>query len=156
MKFIVRRGVLADLSAIQDLNHQLFLSDSQFDQELFNNWAFSKPGKNYFHRSLTQSRASAWVAEVDHKIVGYLVGWVWIKRAWRPVKTAELENMFVLPDLRSQGVGSALIKQFINWCQRKQVKSVEVWAQFQNDLGKKFYQANGFEPARQMFELKLK
>ncbi|HLC89575.1 MAG TPA: GNAT family N-acetyltransferase, partial [Patescibacteria group bacterium] len=105
---------------------------------------------------LIQPRAGAWVAESGGKVIGYLVGWVWIKRAWRPVKTAELENMFVLPDFRSQGAGKTLIKEFLTWCQAKKVKSVEVWAEFDNELGKKFYQDNGFVPARQMFELSLR
>jgi len=90
------------------------------------------------------------------KIVGYLVGWVWIKRAWRPVKTTELENMFVLPDFRGQGIGRALVKEFISWCQKKKVKSIEVWAQNKNARGKKFYKNNGFIPVAIKFEHKLK
>ena len=157
MNFSVRRAKLTDLKTIQDLNHQLFLSDSRFDPELFNDWAYSPAGRKYFERSLKpEPRAGAWVAEAGGKIVGYLVGWVWIKRAWRPINTAELENMFVLRDYRHRGVGSALVKEFIDWCKKKKVKSVEVWAQFKNELGKRFYQASGFAPTRQMFELKLR
>lgn len=157
MEFIVRRAILEDLGAIQELNHQLFLSDSRFDPELFNDWPYSLPGKKYFQRSLKpEPRAGAWVAEVNDKIVGYLVGWVWIKRAYRPVKTAELENMFVLPDYRSRGIGQALVKEFINWCKKRKVKSVEAWAQFKNEPGKQFYQKCGFVPAATKFELKLK
>ena len=69
---------------------------------------------------------------------------------------AELENMFVAPGFRSKGVGSALVKEFINWCKKRNVRSVEVWAQYKNERGKKFYESNGFLPARQMFERKLK
>lgn len=156
MKFVIRQAGLKDLKAIQDLNYQLFLSDSRFDPELFNRWAYEPAGKKYFRRSLTQPRAGAWVAEFGGKIVGYLVGWIWIKRPYRPVKTAELENMFVLPDYRSKGVGSALAKEFIAWCKKRKVKSVEVWAQFKNERGKKFYQKFGFSPARQMSELSLR
>lgn len=155
MNFTVRRAALKDLKPIQDLNHQLFLSDSRFDPELFNRWPYSPAGRKYFRRSLTEKRAGAWVAESRGKIIGYLVGWIWIKRLYRPVKTAELENMFVSPDYRSQGVGGALVKEFIKWCKKRQVKSVEVWAQHKNERGKQFYQTNGFAPARQMFELRV-
>jgi len=156
MKFIVRKAKRKDLAVIQDLNHQLFQSDARFDPELFIRWAYLPAGKRYFRRSLTERRAGAWVAETDGKIIGYLVGWVWIKRPYRPVKTAELENMFVAPEFRSQGVGSALVKEFISWCKKRKVKSVEVWAQNKNIRGKKFYQSNDFVPVSQRFELKLK
>ena len=155
MRFTVRKAKLKDLAAIQDLNQQLFQSDARFDPELFIRWAYLPAGKRYFRRSLTERRAGAWVAETNGKIIGYLVGWVWHKRPYRPVKTAELENMFVAPRFRSKGVGSALVKEFISWCKQRKVKSVEVWAQFKNERGKQFYQANGFSPAAQKFELKL-
>ena len=156
MRFTVRKAKLKDLAAIQNLNHQLFQSDARFDPELFVRWAYIPAGKRYFRRSLTERRAGAGVAETDSKIIGYLVGWIWLKRPYRPVKTAELENMFVAPGFRSKGVGTALVKEFINWCKQRKVKSVEAWAQNKNERGKKFYESNGFFPVSQRFELKVK
>ncbi|MEK7513880.1 MAG: GNAT family N-acetyltransferase [Patescibacteria group bacterium] len=156
MEFTVKKATTQNLAVIQSLNRKLFLSDSRFDPELLIDWAYSKTGKNYLTRSLTQPRAGAWIAEANGKIIGYLIGWIWIKRAWRPIKTAELENMFVLPEYRSKGVGSALVKEFIRWCEKKKIKSVEVWTQYKNEIGKQFYQTNKFVPVSQKFERKLK
>lgn len=156
MKFKVRKAKITDLKAIQDLNNQLMKFDHQrFDSEVYVRWPYSKPGKDYFIRSITKPRAKAIVAEVEGKIIGYLVGWIWIRRPYRPVKTAELDNMLVLPKYRSHGLGRALVREFLAWCRSKKVKSVEVWIQLKNKRGKKFYQSSGFIPVHERLEKKL-
>lgn len=154
--YSIRRATTKDLKSIQELNIGLMKSDARFDPELFINWPYTKAGRRYYRRSLSHRRAHTWIAEEGGKAIGYLVGWVWLKRAYRPVKTAELENLYVVDEHRSRGVGAALVGEFINWCVSRKIRSVEVWANSGNTRAHKFYQSHGFRPLSQKFELKIK
>jgi len=153
MDFKIRRAKLTDLKAIQQLNHQLFAYDDKFDSALNKHWPLSSFGLAYFKKSLTHARALALVAVVKDQVVGYLIGWILVKRPYRPIKTAELENMFVMKKYRRLGIGKALVNRLLQWCHQKRVKSVEVWSYNQNYLGQKFYPSCGLKPICQKFEL---
>jgi len=64
-----------DLKDIQNLNLLLFKKEyEEFDKTLNCEWPMSENGKNYFKKSITEDSHCAFVARVDNKIVGYLVG----------------------------------------------------------------------------------
>ena len=95
------------------------------------------------------------MAEFKGRILGYLTGSVRKTDSWRPVTRTELENMFVEDKFRSQGVGAALVKEFIKWSREKGVRRALVVAYAANDRAIRFYQKMGFTPLALSLETNL-
>lgn len=71
--------------------------------------ALSKEGKEYFENAIKDSFVI--VAEIDDKVVGYLLGEV-SDVPYYDFKIAELCNMCIDSKYRKQGIGNALYKEF--------------------------------------------
>lgn len=63
--------------------------------------------------------------------------------------------MFILPDYRSQSIGSHLTQEFIKWRKTQNVQRIKVVATAGNESGIIFYKKNGFENYGQVLELDL-
>lgn len=155
MDLKVRRATINDLTEIQRLNHDLFLHDHKFDPALNNHWPLSKNGEKYFRQAITNNKYLALVAQSEKKIVGYLVGLIWNPWPSRPVKTAELDNMLVVPNFRGKGVGTTLVNEFIKWCKKRGIKSVVVMAYTGNRRALNFYCQHKFSDLSFRLERKL-
>ncbi|MGV8169046.1 MAG: GNAT family N-acetyltransferase [Candidatus Nanoarchaeia archaeon] len=85
------------------------------------------------------------VAILNNNIVGYLCGGINKPEPYRTVKkSAELENMFVLEEYRSKGVGKKLFNEFKKWCKQHKVNIIKVTAFTANGRAIKFYRNSGF------------
>jgi ribosomal-protein-alanine N-acetyltransferase len=80
-----------------------------------------------------------YVAEKLHKIVGFIVG----------IKTnnenARITLLTVINNYRKQGIGSALINQFLKEMSLQNIKEVELEVRVNNDTAIKFYKKHGFK-----------
>lgn len=155
MNFKVRRATLGDLKTIQKFNHDLFLHDYKYDRALDNNWTFSKDGDRYFRKAITNKRYLTLVSTKKDDTVGYLIGYLWNRWNYRPVKTAELDNMLVVGSARGRSIGSALVSEFIKWCKKRGAKSVLVMAYQGNEEAIRFYRQNQFDDLSVRLERKL-
>ncbi len=154
MKVRIRRAKRNELKVIQDLNHELFLSDKDRDKFLNFNWPYDE-GKRYFLKRITDPACICLVADVRGKIIGYLAGSVREVESWRPVKRTELENMLVKPEFRSGGIGSKLVEGFLKWSKAKKVNRALVVAYATNIKAVEFYRRNGFVDESIMLEIKI-
>ena len=79
------------------------------------------------------------VAEKLHKIVGFIVG----------IKTsngiARITLLSVDKKFRKQGIGSALITQFLKEMYLQNIRQVELEVRINNDAAIKFYKKHGFD-----------
>ncbi|MCA9325364.1 GNAT family N-acetyltransferase [Candidatus Saccharibacteria bacterium] len=140
----VRLARPEELSKVQDLNHELFLSDNRHLADLNTNWPYQEVGKEYFRQMIAGEIGVCFVAEIEGKLVGYLAGCIQRSDTVYRGKRAEVENMFVDEAQRSRGVGSKLIEAFYDWCRQYDVNYVMVTAFTNNDRALSFYQKQGF------------
>jgi len=153
---LIRTATSEDLYDIIQLNTALFHEDGgQLNIGVNTAWA-SQEGEEYFANYLKKKDAVVFVAQSgDEQIVGYLAGFVKPDATWRPVKSAELDSMFVLKEYRSQGVGTMLVDEFKKWLIPFKVTHVAVTAFTQNERALAFYKKQGFEDFSQTLEMKL-
>lgn len=155
MNVLIRKAKSHELKAIQDLNHQLFLSDSQSDPLLNIDWPYQPEGIDYFERMIAGVNGVCFVAEVDEQIIGYLAGCLRKNHnAWQ-VRRTEVENMIVASEYRSQGIGSRLIEAFFEWSKQQDVTHVLVGAFAANERAIEFYKRQGFKPYELFLEAQL-
>jgi GNAT superfamily N-acetyltransferase len=96
------------------------------------------------------------VAEDNNKIIGYLAGDIKNATSWRKkMKIVEGESMFVLPEYRSQGIGSKLFEEFFKWAKEKGATRVSLTASFANVKAIKFYKKLGFKEYDLVLEKEL-
>ena len=136
-----------DLKTVQDLNSALFQSDADKDKYLNHDWPY-QDGENYFRKIISGETGVCFIAEDSTGVVGYLAGCIEVEtpQGFIPTKWAELENMYVKPEARSLGVGSALTKEFVTWCKQNKVDRLKVSAYAANTEAIAFYRKNGFKP----------
>ncbi|MBI5620610.1 GNAT family N-acetyltransferase [Candidatus Gottesmanbacteria bacterium] len=146
MEFTIRQATEKDFSLIQALNAALFAEDEHHDPALDTHWPVSMAGVEYYMKSLMDPEKHVLIAEDDQKKpLGYVVASSVNKWRYRSVLTGELENMYVIPAARKQGVGRALIAAIKKWMKSQGVERMYVSAYTKNTNAISFYQSNGFK-----------
>lgn len=145
MEFFIRKGTEKDFSLIQALNAALFAEDQDNDVTLDTHWPVSVEGVEYYMKSLLDPEKLVLIAQDDQKNpLGYSIASSVNKWRYRKVKTGELENMYVVPKARRQGVGGALTGEVKQWLKTKGIDRIYVSAYTNNANAIAFYIANGF------------
>ena len=141
----IKVAAISNLKDIQELNHQLCIKEvKEFDQTINENYPIQKDGEEYFKERIENGYAL--VADVDNKIVGYLIGGISEASDYRNIsKIAEAENMYVLEEYRSFGIGGKLFQEFIDWCKAKGIERMKVVVSSKNTKAIDFYKKEGFE-----------
>ncbi|HUD11856.1 MAG TPA: GNAT family N-acetyltransferase, partial [Candidatus Saccharimonadia bacterium] len=116
----IRRGNPSDLPLIQRLNQELFQYEHDqhfYEGDTYNlNWPYEEDGIKYLEECLGDNPASAlFVAEIDARSVGYLAASCYARSYRTHSPVGYLDNMYVCPVYRSQGIGTALIDAFKVW-----------------------------------------
>lgn len=146
---IIRKATAVDLQRIRELNNELFeLELANFDKYLIKGWPLSNEGRIYFEDAIKNSFVI--VAEVDNKVVGYLLGEE-DNIPYYNFKIAELCNMCVDEKYRKHGIGKALYKAFEKHFTKLGIKHFMVTASFKNESAKSFYKRIGFIEANTTF-----
>ena len=132
-----------DLPALQELNLELFVDNQQYDKDLDMNWSKSKKGEKLFLDLLNNPEAICLIAFEDKQAIGYLAA---SPRKLNDVlsKYLEINNVEVLPNFQSKGIGSELIKRCLEWAKEKAYQKVYVNSYFENKRAVYFYKRNGF------------
>lgn len=159
MDVTIKNASLDNLQKVQELNLRLFEKEhKEYDSLLSLDWTFGKVGTKYFQDRISKDDGCALIAVANNKIVGYLCGGLKSKKteSYRNLPImAELENIFVLKEFRSKGIGKKLYDEFVRWCKTKSVGKIKVGAFTQNELAIKFYRANNFKDYALVLELDL-
>lgn len=121
---------------------------ASFDEYLIKDWPLSNEDKAYFQNAIKDSFCI--VAEIDNKVVGYLLGEE-NNIPYYSFKITELCNMCVDKDFRKQGIGRALYKEFEKHFTKLSVTHFMVTASFKNESAKLFYKKMGFKEANTTF-----
>ncbi len=139
----IRTADKNEVKDIQNLNNEVFIDNQKYDSDLDMNWPQSDKGKEYFTKLLNNPDACCLLAEEDGKLVGYIAA-APKNISYRKSKFFEIENMGVIPEYRSKGIGSQLIQKCLEWAKNKGFQKLFVNAYFQNAKAIDFYKRNGF------------
>jgi ribosomal protein S18 acetylase RimI-like enzyme len=155
MGVTIRTAGRRDLDVVVALAAALFAEDAgQRDPYTDLDWP-RREGHEYFGGLLTGPTTRCWLAEVDAAVVGSLVGRIKRESTVRPVRVAELESMYVRPEYRGAGVGTALVAEFFEWARARGATRAAVIAYTANDRALAFYARNGFTSTSVHLELGL-
>jgi len=143
--FVFRKANIKDLKSILELHLKLFKKEyEEFDKIINLNWTYGD-GKKYFRGRITKKDGFSEVIEYKNKIIGYLCGG---KRKrlpfWKKAQYAEIESFFLENRFRDKGLGSRLLKDFINWCKEKRIDYAFLSASAQNLPAIRLYKKFGF------------
>lgn len=150
----VRRASADDLPALTVLNEGLFNEDAGTrDPYVDLGW----PGREAYLRELVADgeRNVVWVADDGGQAVGYLVARLKEGSDIRPVRTAELESLYVQEDRRNGGHGAALVEHFLAWAKSAGAGRAVVHAYSANTAAIRFYERFGMRPKSTMLDLAL-
>ncbi|MFA5992561.1 MAG: GNAT family N-acetyltransferase [Candidatus Pacearchaeota archaeon] len=157
MDIKIRVAALKDLGDIQNLNYQLCKKEKEdYDSNINEYYSKSKKSTRYFRQKIVGGNNFAFVAVDGERIVGYLVGGLVKPDDYLKLcRLVEAENMFVLKEYRSQGIGKMLMKEMFDWCRSLKIERIRVVASFQNIRGIDFYRREGFKEYNLVLEKDL-
>jgi GNAT superfamily N-acetyltransferase len=140
----IREATLADLEDIRRLGHLLARSEyeSGFDTDIDPDWAFSDAATRHTAQRITDDDCIALVAVDADDVVGFLIGSI---REGKRGPAGALESMLVLPHYRKRGIGTRLIKRFLDWTRRKGLQRVTVAVAPANEAAAALYRQMGFQ-----------
>lgn len=143
---LIRKATAKDIEDILRLNSALFKEEyKKYDNNLNLKWTYSS-GRKYFKNRIVKRNSFVEVAEAKGKIIGYLCGDISRGKSYhKKAKYAELENMMIKNELRRKGIGTMLMRSFLNWCKKNKVKHVTVAASAKNKQAISFYRKVGFK-----------
>lgn len=78
------------------------------------------------------------VAEINEKVVGYVIGWLTDKKG-------NIASIAVDPKYRQEGVGHQLVAYILNYFKEKKTKQVQVQVRTTNQASIKFFQSFHFK-----------
>lgn len=150
----VRSAEPADAGRLACLRYEFRASEDPAVEE---REAFLERCEVWMRERLASSRErwQCWVAEPDGRIRGH----VWVQlfpKVPNPADEAEahayLTNMYVEPDRRGRGLGTALLEAAVGWCWGRELDSLILWP---TDDSRSLYRRFGCEPTGGIFELSL-
>ena len=116
----------------------------------------------YFRRKLnaalsrTDHLVTSLVAEINGKVIGFIMGNVYLGEFGIPETTASLDTIGVHPDYQGQGVAVELIKQFIANIKKTQAEYAFALVNWNDWDMLKFLEKSGFVPSKAVkLELEL-
>jgi GNAT superfamily N-acetyltransferase len=86
-----------------------------------------------------------WVAGDSGRLCGYLLASYMFSLEHGGLM-AEIDELYVLDDERSQGTGAALVQELVSDLKRSSFVRVQLQLGIGNDRGARFYSAHGFKP----------
>ena len=140
----IRKAKKEDMKDIQDLRYLL----GKYDKSLGLNiavpeWGYTEVGKKDLEYFLNEQYI--YVAEDDEKIVGFITGEIFKKKAWYNVQLGSINNIFVLEEYRNKGIGKALMQTMIDALKEVGITNIQLDTYNKNSKAIKFYERLGFE-----------
>lgn len=155
MESEIRVATQKDFEEIKTLFLELCeVENTMFDKTVSQKFPSSQEGVAYLNKRI--SGGSCWLAVVDGKTVGYLVGSIEKPEIYRQTGLiGVLESAFVKEGLRNEGIGSGLFGKFKEWCALHNAERIRVEASFRNKPAIEFYRELGFEDYSLLLEMEL-
>jgi ribosomal protein S18 acetylase RimI-like enzyme len=143
----IREARADEWQIIQDLN--------RYDPDMDLNWPFSAEAITYYKKLASGDYGHCLLAEADSKVLGYIALAVNKNFSYRKSKYIEIENIGVLPEFRSKGIGKKLFTAAKEWAKEQKADRFYVNAYWGNKGAIKFYKDCGFKEMGVMFDMDI-
>lgn len=142
----IERAGLDEVGEIVGLNAALFGEDAGWRDRFANlDWP-REEGHGHFADLVGGGRGVGLLAVSGGGALGYLAGYAEEGSRLRPVRVAVLESMYVVEGHRGRGIGTELVRVFVEWAADEGAERVSVTAYAANGRAKRFYERLGFRP----------
>jgi GNAT superfamily N-acetyltransferase len=99
-----------------------------------------------FTHALQKEQSVIFMAELSHKIIGYVFGFLFDNfPGYYPKEVAFINDFIVTKEMRKQGVGTQLLKSIEQWFHQKNKTIIQLYVAFPNADGLQFWQNHGFD-----------
>lgn len=144
-EFIVRRGRREDAAAAARLWVRSAEEHTTYDPI----YATSPDAGNTMRRFLADLTSSShsflFVAVLDEETIGFVSGELREgSPTFHPKTWASVDDVYVVPEYRSLGVGRALLQNVESWAQEKSASGISLQVAAANTRGREFYEKLGF------------
>jgi GNAT superfamily N-acetyltransferase len=156
-----RMDIRVRRAEIEDLKHLVHHRQAMFEEMGFRDAAdlarVAQASNEYFREALRLGTYVGWFAEDANagKVVGggglVIAPWPGFPGENRAERVWIL-NMYTEPAARRQGIAKGLLKEMIEWCRKRGLRTVSLHASV---FGRPLYESVGFEPTNEM-RLKLR
>lgn len=103
--------------------------------------------ERFIGKNLRRKDARFFMAFEDDRIAGYASGWLSKANISASGKSyGFICDSYVLESHRGRGIGKRLVTELIQWFNEQDVEYIEVYTYVNNDLGKGFWESEGFRP----------
>lgn len=142
----IRKAKKEDLQAIKDLRYDLAVFEKNLGHDIVEpEWPYTEVGEkdiNYFF-----NKQFIYLAEDNQKIVGFITGEIFKKKAWYTVQLGSINNLYVIEEYRNNGIGKKLMQIMIDSLKEKGITNIELNTFSGNVDAIKFYEKLGFKKA---------
>ena len=144
MEIGIRTATADDLDGLVASTTALFAEDGAARDRLRNPEWPALHGRSWYVGLMADPAALVIVAAAGREVVGHLVGTYSEQSPMWLAPRAELVSMFVVPRLRSEGIGSRLVERFTDWSRERGASRILVDAYATNEPALRFYRRHGF------------
>lgn len=104
--------------------------------------------------ALTESSVISLVAEVDGKIVGFILGYIGGWEYTAPENVGWINTIVVTPEYQRRGIGQMLFNEMVEYMKKSGIKSIYAFVYWRDFDLLRFFDSIGFEKG-DMINLKL-
>lgn len=141
----IRQATLQDLDMMLNLNSKIMYKNYTYDDDLINDFEYTKAGKQYFSEALQDSHGIFLIALDNHNNpIGYANG-VPMQLSYRKSNYFELQNLGVLPEVKRQGVGKKLMTAITDWAKAQGYQKIYLNCYAKNAEALAFYRQLGYQ-----------
>lgn len=144
---IIRKGKLSDEKGVEALWRDLHeFHENDFPKDFSLSQDAGASMRAFFKTHVRSHQRLALVAEVDGKLVGYLMATIEDRPPVLTIKKqVHIYDLHVSEEHRSKGIGKAMMDEMEAWTKEKGVNYILLEVMSTNEGGKKFYKREGYE-----------
>ena len=146
MEIKIRKAKKNEIEELVKLNSLFIDYHRKLDNYFRHGSEVRKSYNMYLSRIIKKRNVKILFAEIDKKIVGYLIGEIRKAKPFLvPKRIGNISEAFIKEEYRKEGIGSKMVENLINWFKENKIKNIEVSVNFNNEIGKKAWQKFGFK-----------
>ncbi|MCG3109921.1 Mycothiol acetyltransferase [Metallosphaera sp. J1] len=152
---MIRKAEPRDVEVIADMFERMYALNSEFDPLLQVHDEIEERLKKSLSEDLRSEDSLVVVAEEDGKVIGAVRVRLERREYYVPEKMAVIEEIYVMPGYRREGVGERLVDFVISELSRKGAKSIMARFPAKNIIAVSFYKKRGFREIHYEFIKKI-
>ena len=143
-KIVVRKATSKDVEGIVNVLKSAKLGDEVWTGD--EKWV-----EKALWESLKNETCTVFVAECDHKIVGF-IDWLVFPSFWEGSSQGLINHLFVHADFQGRGVGASLVEAVVGRADAESIGEMHVSTGWENAKARRFYAKYGFTEEHLLLE----